>query len=122
MKRTQYALLVAGMVAVVLSSAGLLRSRGREASRTAPKASPIAPATIAAPGRVEAVSEEVRVGSELSGRLMVVNVEEGDRVERGQVLAQIQNDDYRARVWEEEATLAEREAELRRTVNGARSE
>src|SRR5262249_56334390 len=70
----------------------------------------------------EAVWGEVRVRSELSGRLKTVNVEEGDRVRQGQVLAEIQNDDYRARVQEAEAELAQREAELRRTVNGARSQ
>ncbi len=77
---------------------------------------------IAAPGRVEAVSEEIRVSSELSGRLRTVHVEEGDRVQRGQVLAEIENDDYRARVAAAEAELRQREAELRRTVNGARTQ
>lgn len=121
MKRFKYGLFVAGAV-IVLSTAGLLRSRGRETSVPAPKSNAIDSGIIAAPGRVEAVSEEVRVSSELSGRLKAVNVEEGDRVQRGQVLAEIQNDDYRARVQEAEATLAEREAELRRTVNGARAQ
>jgi HlyD family secretion protein len=68
------------------------------------------------------VSEEVRVSSELSGRLKIVNVEEGDRVMRGQVLAELENADYRARVANAEAELAQREAELRRTVNGSRTE
>jgi ABC exporter DevB family membrane fusion protein len=77
---------------------------------------------IAAPGRIEAVSEEIRVSSQLSGRLREVRVEEGDRVQRGQVLAEIENDDYRARVAAAEAELMQREAELRRTVNGARGQ
>jgi len=120
-KKSQYALLVVGAV-VALSTAGLLRSRGKEASTTEVNASLANNLLIAAPGRVEAVSEEVRVSSELSGRLKTVNVEEGDRVRQGQVLAEIQNDDYRARVQEAEAELAQREAELRRTVNGARAQ
>jgi ABC exporter DevB family membrane fusion protein len=77
---------------------------------------------IAAPGRVEAASEEIRVSSELSGRLKAVNVEEGDRVVRGQVLAVIENADYQARVANASAALAQREAELRRVVNGSRTE
>ena len=77
---------------------------------------------IAAPGRVEAVSEEIRVSSELSGRLKSVPVEEGDRIRRGQILAQIENDDYIARVAGAEAALAEREADLQRTINGARTQ
>jgi HlyD family secretion protein len=119
MKNSKYVLVAAGIV-VVLSTAGLLRSRGREGSSLALKATATDSGLIAAPGRVEAVSEEVRVSSELSGRLKAVNVEEGDRVQRRQVLAEIQNDDYRARVSEAEAELAQRQAELRRTVNGAR--
>src|SRR5215472_6582997 len=89
MKRTQYAMLAAGIV-LALSTAGLLRSRGREAPTAAVKTSLNDNSLIAAPGRVEAVSEEVRVSSELSGRLKSVNVEEGDRVRQGQVLAEIQ--------------------------------
>jgi ABC exporter DevB family membrane fusion protein len=100
----------------------LLRSRGHEVSASGPKASSVSSTLIAAPGRVEAVSEEIRVSSELSGRLKTVRVEEGDRVQRGQVLAEIENDDYRARVAAAGAELAQREAELRRTVNGARTQ
>jgi len=123
MKRFKYAFLAAG-VALLLTTAGLLRSRGQEtsASEAAQKESAIDPSLIAAPGRVEAVSEEVRVSSELSGRLKIVNVEEGDRVRRGQVLAEVENDDYRARVNEARTVVEQREAELRRTVNGARTE
>lgn len=120
MNRSRYTLLAAGAV-VALLTAGLLRSRGRETS-PAPNLAVLDSEVLAAPGRVEAASEEVRVSSELSGRLKAVNVEEGDRVRRGQVLAEIQNDDYHARVREAEAELAEREAELRRTVNGARTQ
>src|SRR6266849_3565189 len=121
MKRSNGVLLAAGVL-FVLSLANLLRSRGHEVSASGPKASSVSSTLIAAPGRVEAVSEEIRVSSELSGRLKTVRVEEGDRVQRGQVLAEIENDDYRARVAAAEAELAQREAELRRTVNGARTQ
>src|SRR5229473_1955173 len=121
MKRSNIVLLAAGVL-FVLSMANLLRSRGREVSASAPSAPSASSTLIAAPGRVEAVSEEIRVSSELSGRLRAVRVEEGDRVQRGQVLAEIENDDYRARVAAAEAELAQREAELRRTVNGARTQ
>jgi len=119
--------LVAGGL-LLLGAAGLsFLLRGREitlaasANRTAAPASTAA-VWIAAPGRVEASSEEVRVSSELSGRLKSVNVEEGDRVHRGQVLAEIENADYKARVANAEASLREREADLRRIINGARGE
>jgi multidrug resistance efflux pump len=121
MKRSNTVLIAAGVL-FVLSMANLLRSRGHEVSASGPKASSAGSTQIAAPERVEAVSEEIRVSSELGGRLRTVHVEEGDRVQRGQVLAEIENDDYRARVAAAEAELAQREAEFRRTVNGARTQ
>jgi HlyD family secretion protein len=120
MKRSNYVLFASASL-FLLSSVQLLRSRSHSV-----KAAPAEPRTfsneglITAPGRVEAVSEEIRVSSELSGRLESVPVEEGDRIHKGQVLAQLENKDYAARVLAAEATLSERKAELLRTVNGAR--
>jgi HlyD family secretion protein len=119
MKRSNYVLLGAGIL-FALSIMNLLRSRGSEVSASGPSERGVSSTLIAAPGRVEAASEEIRVSSQLSGRLKIVKVEEGDRVQQGQVLAEIDNDDYRARVAEAEAELGQREAELRRTVNGSR--
>lgn len=121
MKRSNYILFAA---AALFLPATVLLVRSRD---HAVKAAPAAPAfsnegLITAPGRVEAVSEEIRVSSELSGRLRSVRVEEGDRVHKGQVLAQLENEDYHARVAAAEATLSQRQAELLRTVNGARSQ
>lgn len=80
------------------------------------------PSLIAAPGRVEPVSEEIRISSETGGKLRRVPVEEGDSVRKGQVMAVLENDDYRARVASAEARVAERKAALRRTINGARDQ
>ena len=121
MRGSKYVLFGAAIL-LVLTGANLLRTRGHAVSASGKTASSVGSRLIAAPGRVEAVSEEVRLSSELSGRLKSVNVEEGDRVQRGQVLAEIENADYRARVAEAEAELAQREAELRRTINGARAQ
>ena len=120
-KRAKYA---AGAAAVILVGAMgiVLRGHGETVSGAPNVPRIVNDGVIAAPGRVEAVSEEVRVSSELSGRLKSVNVEEGDRVRRGQVLAELENADYRARVATAEAELAQREAEMRRTVNGSRME
>jgi len=71
---------------------------------------------------VEPVSEEIKIASEIAGRLRSVPVEEGDRVRRGQVLAELSNDDYRARRDSAAAELAMKEAELRRVVNGSRDQ
>jgi len=125
MKRSNYLLIAAVVTFFLLSTVEFVRSRDRD--RPPQKAATAHDAIdrdglIAAPGRIEAVSEEIRVSSELSGRLHSVPVEEGDRVRKGQVLAQIENEDYIARVAAAEAALAERRAELERTVNGARSQ
>lgn len=121
MKRSIY-VFSAAIALFLLSSVLFLRSR-EHSVKAAPAASTISnDGLIAAPGRVEAVSEEIRVSSELSGRLHSVPVEEGDRIRKGQVLAQIENEDYVARVAAAEATLAQRQAELLRVVNGARSQ
>jgi HlyD family secretion protein len=75
---------------------------------------------IAGPGRVEPSSEDIKIGSELSGRLKSVDVEEGDTVRRGQVLAVLENADYRAQVDSAQANLQAKAASLRKVINGAR--
>jgi len=88
-----------------------------------PAATPVnARRLVVAPGLVEPVSEEVKIGSELDGKLRQVMVDEGDRVARGQVIAVLENDDYAARVELAKADLAERRAELERLLNGSRAE
>src|SRR5580693_35538 len=67
---------------------------------------------IVAPGRVEPASDEVKVSSQVPGKLSSAPLEEGDRVRRGQVIAAIANQDYRARLASAEARLKLREAEL----------
>jgi ABC exporter DevB family membrane fusion protein len=119
MHRSIY-LVIAACTLAVFASVPFLRSHDHPEKVAALPSAIAREGLIAAPGRVEAVSEEIRVSSEITGRLKKVTVEEGDRVRKGQVLAQIENDDYVARVSAAEAALAEREAELQRTINGAR--
>ncbi len=75
---------------------------------------------IAGPGRVEPYSEDIKIGSELSGRLKLVKVEEGDTIHRGEVLAELENADYRAQVESARANVVAKEATLRKVINGAR--
>jgi ABC exporter DevB family membrane fusion protein len=77
---------------------------------------------VVAPGRVEPLSEEVLVAAELDGKLASVRVEEGDLVRKGQVIATLMNGDFAARVRLAEAAVAERQAELARLRNGARTQ
>ena len=77
---------------------------------------------IAGAGRVEPSSENIKLGSEINGKLRRIYVEEGDGVRRGQVLAELENRDYRAQVESADAEVIEKQAELRKVVNGARQQ
>jgi HlyD family secretion protein len=78
------------------------------------------PVLIAGPGRVEPNTEDIKIGSELSGRLKTVLVEEGDTIHRGQVLAELENADYLAEVASARANVLAKDATLRKVINGAR--
>jgi HlyD family secretion protein len=121
MKR-QVLYFVSPLVIIGVAAALFLFSRGGSQAGSVVLAETERPSLIAAPGRVEPVSEEIRVSSEIGGKLRAVPVEEGDSVRKGQVVAVLENDDYRARVASAEARVVERRAVLRRTVNGAREQ
>lgn len=76
---------------------------------------------VAAPGRVEPSSEEIRVGASVTGVLKELLAKEGDRVKRGDVLARLESDDYAASLNKAEAELKLQQAELLRVTNGARA-
>jgi HlyD family secretion protein len=77
---------------------------------------------VVAAGRVEPASEELKIGSELDGKLAQVLVDEGDKVKKGQVLAVLVNGDYAARVALAQADIRHREAEVERIANGNRGQ
>ncbi|MCC6391497.1 MAG: efflux RND transporter periplasmic adaptor subunit [Bryobacterales bacterium] len=112
------AVLVAGGTAVVYPRLTSSASPGPQ-SVSAPETKP---AQIVAAGKVEPVSEEIQLGSELDGKLRQVLVKEGSRVRRGEVVAILENGDYSARVELAKATLTERQAALERLLNGARQQ
>jgi ABC exporter DevB family membrane fusion protein len=99
-----------------------LRSRAASNAKAVVALPSAEPLLVAGPGRVEPLSENIQIGSELSGKIKSVNVEEGDTVRKGQVLAVLQNDDYRAEVLSAEAQVLAKEATLRKVVNGARTQ
>ena len=106
----------------------MMISRGRDVQiRRAVSARPARPeprgvstGLAVAPGRVEPVSEEINVSAEIGGKLQAVPVEEGSEVRRGRLIALLESGDYRARVASAEAQVVQKEAELRRVINGAR--
>src|SRR4051812_41214095 len=79
-------------------------------------------ALIVGPGRVEPISEEVGIHGEVPARLRAVGGGEGDRVAKGQVVAEVEPADYRARLAAARAALSMAQAEEQRLVNGSRNE
>jgi len=65
------------------------------------------------PGRIKA-AKEVELAFEVSGRIVDWNVEEGQRVKKGQILSRLDARDYQARVDASLARLRLAEAEYRR--------
>jgi ABC exporter DevB family membrane fusion protein len=114
--------LAVGLGVFLLTASLMVASRRAHESAvaSASAAANRSPLMIAGPGRVEPYSEDIKIGSELSGRLKVVSSEEGDVIHRGQVLAELENADYRAQVESARANVVAKQAVLRKVVNGAR--
>jgi HlyD family secretion protein len=79
-----------------------------------------APATLTASGFIEA--NPVAVSAEVPGHIARLEVDEGDQVAEGQVLAEIDADLLDAQIAEAEASLAVAEAQLARVQAGARTQ
>lgn len=122
MKRTLTIIAIAALLALALQL--LIRGgSGAPAVVTARASSkPDMSVPVVAAGRVEPVSEELRIGSELNGKLAAVLVDEGDRIRRGQIVARLANGDYIARVAASRAIVSQREAAVRKLENGSRTE
>jgi HlyD family secretion protein len=118
-KRTNI-LIVAGVCLLTVSVVFASRREHRAQALAKAASATHEPLLIAGPGRVEPYSEDIKIGSELSGRLKMVNVEEGDAIRRGQVLAELENADYRAQVESARANVVAKQAALRKVINGAR--
>jgi HlyD family secretion protein len=65
--------------------------------------------TVQAPGEVEAL-DEVDISSEVVGKILEMPVEEGDRVEKGDLLCRLDDADFRARVLSAEANVGKLKA------------
>ena len=69
---------------------------------------------VAAEGRVVAYpGSEVVVGTDLAGTIVVLRVQEKDHVRKGQLVAELRSDDYRASLSEARARVVEADADIR---------
>jgi HlyD family secretion protein len=116
---------IAAIATIVLAAAGALALHFSGANKpptiaVAGDGTLITKSVVAGPGLVEPESEDVQVGSELAGKLKEVLVDEGDHVKKGQVLAILVNDDYRAQVDASRAQVEQAGAAYEKVLNGAR--
>jgi HlyD family secretion protein len=80
-------------------------------------------AHLAARGRVEgATSQDIKLASRVVGRLKEVNVNDGDPLRKGQVVAVLENNDLQAQVEQARASVRHAQASLEKLQNGARPE
>ncbi|MBI2893832.1 MAG: efflux RND transporter periplasmic adaptor subunit [Deltaproteobacteria bacterium] len=77
---------------------------------------------VVAPGVVESVSGEVSLGFDAAGRVAELFVDEGSRVEPGQLLGRLDDRIARAMVTRAEAALAAAEADRLLAFRGARAD
>jgi len=80
---------------------------------------PPLPASIYARGRVEGATPEVELRFRLTGCVEKLLVQEGQLVQLGEVLVQLEDEQYRQEVALAEADLVLAEAQLERLLNGA---
>jgi HlyD family secretion protein len=94
------------------------------ASRVLPAIDPRAGERVAASalGKLESMSEEIGVSSDITSRITAILVEEGDEVAAGQPLVQLDDTVYRAKVDAYEAAARVTRARRERLEAGARPE
>jgi HlyD family secretion protein len=116
-------LLITAIVALTGATATVIWGRTTTSKKPQPAlANAQSEYLIAGAGRVEPSSENIKLGSEINGKLKRINAEEGDTVRRGQFLAELENSDYRAQVESAEAEVMQKQAELHKVINGARQQ
>ena len=110
---------ITASIGLGLAVATVLQARSAAVTATAPRVAGGAGSArgeVAAEGRVVTYpGAEVRVSAERGGRLVRLDVQEGDMVRKGQVLAEIESDELRAALAEARGRVGEAEAEARLT-------
>lgn len=118
--------LVLGLAVVTMGLGGGDESRPNPVDPVTVSGTIADPATgrrqIAGLGVVEPRSGEVDLAGLMPGVISVIHVEEGDSVRKDQILAELVNDDLKAKVAQAKAQLTIRKAEFDRVRNGAREQ
>ncbi len=67
-------------------------------------------------------AHKIEVASKVNGRVAWIGVDKGDKVQAGQVLVRLEDDEYRAQVEQEQGQLANLQAKLAEDQHGSRPE
>lgn len=119
-KTLKWILIIAGMLAVLFVGAKMLGGSSKKGTKVTAEKSQKRTIieTVNASGKVYP-EVEVKISPDISGEITELNVQEGDSVKKGQVLARIyadiyssQRDEAAARVMQSQATVANSEAAL----------
>jgi ABC exporter DevB family membrane fusion protein len=115
-------IIIAGMILLVTAAYFIFSKDRDNASKTdSPHIS--VKKYVAAEGKVEAMHGfEVEVGSEIDGKIAEFFVEEGDVVEKGKLIARMENRDIEAKLKEAMAELEVARSRLKEVASGAREE
>ena len=114
LKLSLFALIAAGagaFGAVNISRSDLLGAKSGDDTLKSEQAVTRVEWLAAAPGRIEPKSGTVRVGSALLGRIAEVAVKQNDKVEEGELLIRLDDDEARARLQAAETEVASRKRE-----------
>ncbi|MBI5665082.1 MAG: HlyD family secretion protein [Nitrospirae bacterium] len=115
-------IIAAGLILLLISGYVLLsKDRGTEIKTDTPQLA--VKRYVAAEGKVEAMrGYEVEVGCEIDGKISKFVVDEGDPVEKGRLLARMENKDLEAKLKESEAGLEMARSKMKEVASGSREE
>ncbi len=91
------------------------------ATKTTNSSAPTGSIVLSATGYIVA-HHKIQVASKVVGKVAWIGVEKGDRVTQGQVIARLEDDEYRAQLQQAQGRLSSLEARLLELQNGSRPE
>jgi RND family efflux transporter MFP subunit len=113
-KRILWPLFGAALLALVVLQARAATAPRKTSSAFAPSAAQAPAPHAAAEGRlVPYPGAQVVLGTDLAGTIVALPVQEKDRVRKGQLIAELRSEDYRAALAEAKARVEEADADIR---------
>ncbi len=111
-----------GTSAFLWKNGDFLRHNNEESATELPAATNSKQRTIFAGGVVEGTTREIPLNFEISGRLLSIDVSEGVRIQKGAILARLDDSVLQQDLAQADSRLALANAERKRLVNGASAE